>query len=160
MNVSTISCYPLIWGWATNRAQWKKLKIFVNSEVPWVKVLVAAIKYPQQTTSIAYFLSAQIKVKRGKLQAWDCSVALGMLVQNLKCIVPNLHLVINIGNDEFAHHTLDHNSLHRKEIKEANPATTEISFSKHLEKKTNKAIASRIYRMRRRHILSPIKALF
>ena len=80
-------------------------------------------------------------------------------MQNLKCIVPNVNIVVNIGNDEFAHHTLDRNSLHRKETKEANSATTEISFSKHFEKKTNKAIASRIYRMRRRQILSPIKAL-
>lgn len=160
MSVSTISSYPLIWGWATNRAQWKKLKIFVNSEVPWLKVLFAAIKYPQRAIPLAYFLSAQIKVKRGKLQAWDCSVALGMLVQNLKCVVPNSNLVVNIGNDEFAHHTLDHNSLHKNSTQNANFATKEISFSKLLEKETNKAIASRVYSMRRRQIFSPIKALF
>jgi hypothetical protein len=160
MNMSTISSYPLIWGWATNRAQWKKLKIFVNSEVPWLKVVLAAIRYPQRATPLAYFLSAQIKVKRGKLQAWDCSVALGMLVQSLKCIVPNSNLVFNIGNDEFAHHTLGHNSLHKNETKDTSSATTEISFSKLSEKKTNKAIANRVYSMRRRQIFSPIKALF
>lgn len=158
MSVSTVSCYPLIWGWATNRAQWKKLKIYVNSEVPWLKVVLAAIKYPKRATPLAYFLSAQIKIKRGKLQAWDCSVALGMLVQNLKCVVPNSNLVVNIGNDEFAHHTLDHNSLHKTQ--NSNFATKEISFSKLLEKETNKAIASRVYSMRRRQIFSPIKALF
>lgn len=160
MSVSTISNYPLIWGWATNRAQWKKLKIYVNGEVPWLQVAVAAIKYPHKVMPLAFFLSAQIKVKREKLQAWDCSVALGMLVQNLKCIVPNSNLVVNIGNDEFAHHTLDHNSLHKAITQNGNRVTKEISFSELLGKETDKAIATRVYSMRWRHILSPIKALF
>jgi hypothetical protein len=106
------------------------------------------------------FLAAQIQVKKGKLQAWDCSVALGMLLDNLTCIIPNVRLVNNLGNDEFAHHTTNQTAITRKPIDKPGKVSTILSSSAHMKNKTNKVIREELYRMKWKHLLSPVKAFF
>ena len=156
---STQSQYPLIWGWATNREQWKKMSRLIGGEIPWRRVLQSAVKKPRMFLSITYFLSAQIKVKRGQLQAWDCSVALNMLLANLKCITPNVRIIENVGDDEFAHHTFDNIDLARGRIENKAAASTVLRNDLESEKATNKAIRQRIYNMKMRQVFSPVKAL-
>lgn len=156
---SRVSSFPLIWGWATGRNQWIKLKILIDGEIPWAQVGKMAMLRPSSLPSICYFLAAQIRVQRGKLQAWDCSVALAMLLQNLKAIIPNVGIVTNTGSDSYAHHTLTSESTHRDFDFSRHPAS-ELSLEKSLSKDTDLAIRKRIYIMKWIHCLSPLKALF
>ena len=157
---SSLSQYPLIWGLATNREQWKKLRVLIDGEIPWMRVLQTAARNPRNILSVSYFLSAQIRVKRGLFQAWDCSVALNMLLTNLKCIIPNVRIVDNVGNDEFAHHTLQNLGHVNRKIEELTTASTSLRNDPCSQKAVNKAIRKRIYKMRIRHFFSPVKVLF
>jgi hypothetical protein len=154
-----ISSFPLIWGWATSRSQWGKLKIFIDGEIPWAQAGKRVVLNPSLLPSIGYFLAAHIRVRRGKLQAWDCSVALGMLLQNLKAIIPNVGVVINAGSDLYAHHTFNSKTTYRNFDFSRYPAS-ELSMNKLLAQETDLAIRKRIYGMKWIHSLSPLKALF
>jgi hypothetical protein len=159
IEISTLSNYPLIWGWATNRNQWTKLRTLIGGEIPWTKIIGSIIKNPKNILSVTYFLAAQIQVKKGKLQAWDCSVALRMLLDNLTCIIPNVRLINNVGDDEYAHHTTNQAAISRKPNNQYRTVNTFLSSSVHMKNKTNKVIRQEIYKMKWKHLLSPIKAL-
>ena len=154
-----LSIYPLIWGWATNRSQWGELRELIGSAVPWVSVVSSAIKKPSLLLSLCFFLSAQIRVSRNQLQAWDCSLALAMILKNLRCVIPNIRLVENEGNDEFAHHTLSRSSIDRKAREMDVQVSGTLIVDKNMENLTNKAIRERILKIKKRHYFSPIKAL-
>ena len=156
---STQSQYPLIWGWATNREQWKKMSRLIGGEIPWKQVLKTVVRKPREILSINYFLSAQIRVKRGQLQAWDCSVALNMLLMNLKCITPNIRIIENLGDDEFAHHTFRNIDFESRRIENVTAVSTILRNDLNSEKATNKATRKRIYNMKMRQVFSPMKAL-
>ena len=136
-----------------------RLDRIAEGQEPWKQVLQSAAKKPRKILSITYFLSAQIKVRRGQLQAWDCSVALNMLLVNLKCITPNVRIIENVGDDEFAHHTFDNIDLARGRIENIAAASTVLRNDLESEKATNKAIRQRIYNMKMRQVFSPMKAL-
>jgi hypothetical protein len=156
---SSLSSYPLIWGWSTNRAQWKKISSNIGGKIPWIEVLTCLVRKPSRILPITYFLAAQIRVKRGKLQAWDCSVALTMLIKNLKCVIPNVRIIENRGDDRFAHHTKSKSALNRSPLKGISFASEKLMKDLKSGEKTDTAIQNRIYRMKYRHILSPAKAL-
>lgn len=154
-----VSSFPLIWGWATGRDQWNKLKILIDGEIPWLQAGKTAILRPSSLPTICFFLAAQIRVQRGKLQAWDCSVALSMLLQNMKAIIPNVGIVTNTGSDIYAHHTLVSETTYRNFDFSRYPADG-FSLDKSLAKETDDVICKRIYNLKWIHCLSPIKALF
>jgi len=156
---STPSKYPLIWGWSTNHEQWQKMRQLIGGEIPWKQVLQSVARKPSNILSITYFLSAQIRVKRGQLQAWDCSVALNMLLTNLKCITPNIRIIENIGDDEFAHHTFSNIDQTKRKIENTSVASTLLRDDLDSEKATDRAIRERIYNMKMRQVFSPVKAL-
>jgi hypothetical protein len=158
-NINTLSVFPLIWGWTTNRFQWTKLRSLIGGKIPWRGIFITIIKNPNLVVPILFFLAAQIRVKKGRLQAWDCSVALYMLLENMKCIIPNVRLVENVGNDEFAHHTHDFNDVNRSHKLESRLVSLDFSTSKANERHTSTVIRKRIYKMKWFHAFSPIKAL-
>jgi hypothetical protein len=158
--INTVSTYPLIWGWATNRKQWEKLKIYIDQPTPWIAAFKTLRRKPKFAIPLAFFLASQIRVEKNKLQAWDCSLALSMIIQDLKCIIPSQRLTSNIGNDKFAHHTITEKSVRIEVETRRGEVTDQISFGKRGECLTNAAIRKRIYQMKWFHILSPIKALF
>ena len=159
IDVNTVSTYPLIWGWVTNRPQWDKVKIFIDQPVPWIAALRTLCKKPNLAIPIAFFLATQIRIEKENLQAWDCSLALSMILQDLKCIIPSRRITSNIGNDEFAHHTLNEKSVRLKSVSTENKITDHVSYEERHERITNTAIRKRIYQMKWFHLMSPIKAL-
>ena len=156
---STLCDFPLIWGWATNRVQWTKLRELVGGPIPWTTIFCTVLRKPKSILPISYFLAAQIRVKRNNLQAWDCSVALGMLLQNLKCIIPNVRIVENFGSDEFAHHTVSTSDINRSQPSNVNLVSSKLNTQSNALNLTNKAVRKRVYKMKRIHLLSPLKAL-
>jgi hypothetical protein len=137
--------YPLIWGWATTRPSWNVLRVGINREtVPWGQIIREIRRDPKKARGILFFTAAVIRANRGQLKAWDSPVALHMLINRLKAILPTLNLVINTGDDEVASH----------------PPRSRVSQSKSAKKleNINENIESKIYNLRNRHLFSPIKA--
>jgi hypothetical protein len=142
---SQIASYPLIWGWATDSTSWNSLASGINRKtVPWAKIFFQIGRDLRKTKGILFFTAAVIRVNRGQLKAWDSPLALQMLIKGYKAILPTENLITNIGDDEVASHPPRSNSSHTK------PSRNHGSI--------NKQIESKIYNLRIRHILAPIKA--
>jgi hypothetical protein len=155
--------YPLIWGWATDSDSWNNLRNSYN----W-SILTAfreiSLKFElQYFFSIAFFLAALIRVRRGRVSSWDAEIAFVMLTKNYKSLVPNRSIVSNRGADEYAHHTLDSEQISYsqtpvKDMKVSN--RIDINDDKIEIKRIEKLIEKNIYNLKKRHLLSPVKALF
>ena len=160
-SVNSVSKYPLISGWATTSQSWKEISILIG-KTPSIKFIFGKIlTNPKNILAIAFFLSAHIRVLRKKSQAWDCSVALAMLLLRKKSIIPNVTMVTNTGRDNVAAHTLpsgDEDRFFRLESK-YKPSEVVVR-SREFQKLTDRKIELDLYGMKKRHLLSPVKALF
>ena len=156
----TLSKYPLIWGWSTNKGNWLKVSKLIRSEVPHTRTLKALLKNPSKLLPISFFYAATIRVRKGKLKAWDSPLALEMLLSDYKSIIPNLTLVENSGQDNFASHFSNPHSLLEEVVSKSasGSASKEIDLSDHARKITDKEIEKKIYNMKLRNLLSPVKA--
>jgi hypothetical protein len=160
-NTSTLSNYPLISGWATSAESWQQISIYIGKSAPIFKSIQSMFKHPRKAFAIGYFLAAHIRVQKGYLKAWDCSVALAMLNQDLSALIPNITTVTNTGRDLVATHTRpkhDEDSIFRRE----NPGypSLEVSYLDKDKYETNYQIEKKLYNLKKRHIFSPIKAYF
>jgi GT2 family glycosyltransferase len=80
-----LSSYPLIWGWSTNKVAWMKISRLLGREVPYLRILKTVIRHPSRSLAICYFSAAVIRIRLKKLAAWDCAIALEMLLSNYCC---------------------------------------------------------------------------
>lgn len=153
------SKFPLIWGWALTKKSWQKIR--PDQQLNFKAVLNGIFKNPNLLIPILYFYAAVIRVDRGLLNAWDSPVALRMLLENYKSIVPDCSVISNVGQDEVASHF---------EIISSKSETLVTTYGDRVpamirnlndmsSKKLNKQIKLQIYGMKLRHILSPIKSM-
>ena len=143
--LSQLANYPLIWGWATNRSSWNSLRAGIDRKtVPWVQILAEIGRDLSKTKGILFFAAAVIRVNRGQLKAWDSPLALHMLINDYKSILPTVNLITNTGDDEVASH----------------PPRISLPNSKRDQNNLNinKLLESKVYDLRNRHLLSPVKA--
>lgn len=157
----TLSKYPLIWGWSTNKSSWARIKTLINSEPPHMQVLKKIFSKPKDAKAICFFYAAVIRVHRNKLNAWDSPVALNMLLCNFKAIISNVNLIQNSGQDDIASHYSNPNMLLNQIVSasEDKQANKYLNNSKSWSAKVDSEIEKRVYSLRVRHLLSPIKAL-
>lgn len=156
----SLSSYPLISGWATSATNWEELSTYIGEMPPYGEVFRKILKFPGKAKAISFFMASQIRVYRGKVNAWDSSLALWMLLNSKKSLVPNITMVTNTGRDQVAAHTLPsegENSIFRPETLGA-PSMI-LDFSKAMCEQTDRQIERLLYRMKFKHILSPLKAL-
>ena len=156
----SLSRYPLISGWATSSANWKELSTYIGKRPPYLKAFRNMAMYPRKAKSISFFLASQIRVYRGSVEAWDSSVALWMILNSKNSLIPNITMVTNTGRDEVAAHTLPgegDSRIFRQESLGAPSPILDFSTQRFIE--TNKEIEYLLYKMKRRHILSPLKAI-
>lgn len=151
--------FPLIWGWALTKWSWEKIR--PDRLIKFKDVARGLIKNPKNLIPILYFYAAVIRINSGLLQAWDSPVALKMLIENYKSVVPDYSVISNIGNDEVASHF---------ELTTSRPEATVTTFgdqlpakvknlNRTLSSKLNEEIKMQIYQMKLRHILSPLKSI-
>ena len=144
------SKYPMIWGWATSREAWQKIKPRSFT----LKKLLGMYLKPgcdfKSKLSLSYFIAAQIRVQKGKMLAWDAPVALNMLISSRKSLISSECLIDNVGADEFASHPKLANSKNRI------PAELEVMSD---SAKLEKLIEENIYEMKPRNLFAPIRAI-
>ena len=151
----SLSKYPLVWGWATTRDAWCKL-----NEIPisqnLLYNLVLAVVSRNSIIAKAFFFAAVLRARSGLLQAWDSEIAYKMLIGNLRSVVPNISVVGNSGNDEVAHHA-DITRLEVRELTKKEPSKV-LNLSKRDQNLTNLEIERKIFKLKNRHLVSPLKA--
>jgi hypothetical protein len=157
----TLSSYPLIWGWSTNLESWSKIGRLIQSKTPHLRVLKAIIQNPSKIGIICFFYAAVIRVNRGRLKAWDSPVALEMLLSGFKAIISNKSLIQNSGQDNSASHFLNPGSVLDEIVSRSQngPSSSNLDRSLKASEEVDRKIEKKIYFLRARHVLSPIKAL-
>jgi hypothetical protein len=156
----SISSYPLISGWATSASNWKELSTFIGKKPPYGAAFKKVLRSPSRIKAVSFFLASQIRVYQGRVGAWDSSVVLWMLLNSKKSLIPNITMVTNTGRDQVAAHTRPtpgENIIFRQET-QGKPSPT-LDLSLQMSRFTDKQIENVLYKMKARHILSPVKAL-
>ena len=159
LNHNSLSSYPLISGWATSSKCWSEISYLIGDKPPVISTIITVLKRPRKILIICFFLAAHIRVYRGRSKAWDCSLALGMLIRGKKALIPNLTMVTNTGRDEVASHTIrekNQDSIYRKESSDS-PSNI-LDESMFCTNKTDKQIEKKLYKLKKRHLFSPFKA--
>jgi len=152
---SSISSFPLIWGWAILKDNWLRIRPYIRKEIRIPTILSKLILRPHKALAISFFTAAYLRSRSGITTAWDCNLALGMLLENYKAIVPNENTITNIGNDSVASHTICENRAREIITASDRRPSEEIGVN---GKSVDLAIATEIYNLRARHLLSPDKA--
>jgi hypothetical protein len=155
----SISDYPLISGWATSARNWQKVSKFIGQKTPYTASIACAIRRPRMAIAISFFLAAHARNHRGSIGAWDCTLSLGMLLGGECALIPDITMVTNTGRDSVASHTkpkTGEDTYYR--VASLKYPNQNVSLATADRKLTNKAIESRILGMRKRHLLSAVKA--
>jgi hypothetical protein len=156
----SLSNYPLISGWATSSINWKQISQLIGEKPPYLKAFTNSLRSPAKARAIMYFLAAQMRTFKGDLRAWDCSLALAMLLSNRKALIPNITMVTNTGRDQVASHTIPNNNQDNIfRMESAFSPSLNLGLSTRQTKLTDRQIEKKCYIMRWRHVLSPVKAL-
>jgi hypothetical protein len=153
------SKFPLIWGWALTKQSWEKIR--PDREINSKDVVKGIFRNPNNIIPILYFYSAVIRIQNNLLNAWDSPIALRMLIENYKSILPDCSVISNVGQDEVASHFNSKSSRAETIVTtygDRAPAMTKSS-SKKLTLELSKEIQSQIYKMKFHHVLSPVKSV-
>ena len=144
------SMYPLIWGWATWSDRWYSFrKILNNGEILKRKV-------PLKISTRLFLELGCYKSISCRNNSWAILFATYSRFQGFKCVLPNVNLVSNLGNDIYATNTISkHWTLNREIADSYNPSfklNSKIDITDLVEKK--------IYEISNRHIFLFIKILY
>ena len=156
-----LSNYPLIWGWSTKKNNWEKISRLINHPTPHARVILTMIRRPSKALAISFFYAAVLRVNRHKLAAWDCPVALEMLLSNYKSIISDVTLIENSGNDEMGSHPGNPLEIGSEVLSSYShkPSNNPTDLSIKASRINDREIEKEIYRLKLRHFLSPIKAM-
>ena len=101
---STLSIYPRIHGWATQKDVWESFDYRIKISLK--EFLFVTLKL--SNFNIFFFLYlcyVHYKIKRNKLDTWDYQFLYFLNLNKLTCIVPSSNLIVNLGYGETATHT-------------------------------------------------------
>jgi hypothetical protein len=92
--------FPVIWGWATSSSKWKIMSDFISQgEIPkYFRSRMGFLDY-------IYWSSGTRRVFDGYIDTWDIPLAFYFQRDKLKCLLPPVNLVSNIGIEAFSTHT-------------------------------------------------------
>jgi len=158
--VASLSSYPSIWGWYTNVQAWKCLSVYLKKLPNFLTVLGCFLRRPSKILSLSYFYAACIRADHSEAPAWDCHIALAMLINNYTCIIPSRNLVQNIGADAVSSHIMKTGAQNSNfvEIFEFDTLHPEDKFQPEKLRGNDRLMEREVYKLQVRHILSPIKA--
>jgi GR25 family glycosyltransferase involved in LPS biosynthesis len=101
-----LSRYALTWGWCTNRTNWNQISLAIKENVK-IKV-----NYPDSISieESIYWNEGSRRAHEGWTDVWDTILVKQMVSKSKLAILPNISLVTNIGNDNFATNTIGNSS--------------------------------------------------
>lgn len=158
--VSSLCSYPSIWGWFTNAESWKFLNVY-NERLPSpITIMGSFFRRPSKILSISFFYAACIRVYKEKTSAWDCQVALAMLIHNYNSIIPSRNMIQNIGADAVSSHDMKVNSSSSNVVASFEFDTFQAENELDTDKKhqNDRLLQREVYKIHLRHILSPLKS--
>lgn len=99
-----LSSYPLIWGWATTRAQWATARAALESNLrrplwQW------PLQMPLASAVERYWHAGLRRSAEGRIDAWDLPLVHTMRRVGALAVLPRTPLVTNVGDDDRATHT-------------------------------------------------------
>lgn len=96
------SKYPMVWGWASYASKWRELtseiKTFPNPNFRLFKM---------SGNDSVFWRAGARRAMEGFVDAWDIPLVNALREIKGKVIVPGANLVINIGGDDKATHTIN-----------------------------------------------------
>jgi hypothetical protein len=156
--VQRLCSYPLISGWMTTQVNWNLLRRY-QYEVSYLKIFMKMLFHPRKLIQCSYFLASLIKARSGKVKAWDSSLALGMLLNDFKSIVPNVSLIENVGKDLVATHTTkEHGESDIYFFAQPEFLSPNLDSSKEAQENLDRHLEKNFYNISFRNILSPLKS--
>lgn len=148
--------YPQTWGWATWSRGWATLK---KAYAQPISLSSFSVTSPARN----FWAMGTNYVIRGTVDTWDIPLAFLMRQQELLTILPPNNLVANLGNDLFATHTNSNNFPIGFPYFEIDPSKIHYSnsddFRSQSTKKENRYLEKYVFKIKKRHILLPIKFL-
>jgi hypothetical protein len=99
-NIPTLSKYPLIWGWATSKANWKII-VSLMQDIKKIKKMTRENSYIEY----CFWRSGARRSLEGYIDAWDIPLAFIFYQIGVKTLLPAYNLVSNTGGDKHATHT-------------------------------------------------------
>lgn len=138
--------YPVGWGWGTTSNKWKEIFIAFSQQPDLDRI--------KGLRRRGFLKTGYKRAEEGFTDAWDTPLAAIMIARDMRCLVPPVNLVTNIGYDEYATHTteitwplgLARHPLPKKNHRATNPKKL-ASNNAFYEKK--------IFRIRLRHAFAP-----
>jgi hypothetical protein len=160
MDRVTTSKYALISGWVVRKSTWIQLDIENVQKYSYRDVLKFGLKSPRNLVSLSYFYASIIRVRANLAHAWDSFLCFSMIINDINSIIPNVTLISNLGLDTVASNTKSKENSESNIYQAASSQNVAQKFdsSWHMERKTNREIEDFIYRMKLRHLLSPLKS--
>jgi hypothetical protein len=142
--------YPQTWGWGTWRDRWTKIRLSAyNQSNSQVMPSISPVKN---------FWSYGVKrVLSGKVDTWDIPLARYMVTTGTYSVLPPVNLVSNVGNDNFATHTLEKGgALSRPIVRLSYIPEAEISVMKERVEVNNALLEKKVFQIKWWHGLLPL----
>jgi hypothetical protein len=143
--------YPQIWGWATWGTKW-----------PEIRDLILDDKRPNylrlRKKNICYFYAGAVRARSGLVDTWDTPLAYEMLLRKRLCVLPPVNLVSNLGADHYAAHTRNNTFPLNYPLGRIREVTfPSLEEMKEGCEKQNNYLERYVFRIKLRHLLSPMK---
>lgn len=148
-NQVLLSSYPMVWGWATWKNQWKSYyEMDPNLNLKKIQMILKKNKF--NPVASLYFIISLFQIQIGKLDTWDFQLYLSCLVSKRSVIIPIMSLTSNVGFRADATHTKGSDlstSNKFKPTKNLDSTNFDPTYRKYLRKNLTRLIVKRMKSM-------------
>jgi hypothetical protein len=99
-----LSRYALTWGWCTNRTNWNEISLAIKQNIK-LKAKYSDLISIQEAI---YWNEGSRRAQEGWTDVWDTILVKEMINKSKLALLPEISLVTNMGNDNFATNTIGH----------------------------------------------------
>ena len=99
-----LSRYALTWGWCTNRTNWNQISVAIKKNMK----LKVDYSNSMRLHETVYWNEGSRRAHEGWTDVWDTILVKQMLMNSKFAVLPDVSLVTNTGDDDFATNTIGH----------------------------------------------------
>ena len=142
---AVFSKYALIWGWATTRKNWERIKPGITDSQMYGWELL------DWDVESVYWKEGSRRARAGFVDAWDTPLVNYIIQSGFFTLAPRNNLVSNVGDDHVATHTNSDSDWLRKETGTFNAFnSSKLVF----DSENDDYLKREFYRIRQRHLIS------